>query len=246
VQGQGQRHPRDTDDDAIGGRDLVRAIVGFAIYLLLVPGALFVAAGTVRWPAAWVYVGLLLLSTLGSRLLVFLRDPSTLRERARFSSAPNTKPWERLLVPIVGLLGPLTIATTAGLQRRLGGPAGLPGLVQALAALLVAAGYGLAVWAMVANRYFSAVARIQEERGHRVVSDGPYRLVRHPSYAGALLAGLAVPLMLDAPWALLPALLTGAAIVVRTALEDRMLREELEGYQDYAERTGARLMPGIW
>lgn len=96
------------------------------------------------------------------------------------------------------------------------------------------------------NRYFSAVARIQEDRGQQVVTSGPYRFVRHPSYAGTLLASLAWPLMLDAAWALIPGTAMAVALVVRTALEDQMLREELEGYQSYAERTPSRLIPGVW
>jgi protein-S-isoprenylcysteine O-methyltransferase Ste14 len=99
---------------------------------------------------------------------------------------------------------------------------------------------------MVENEYFSAVARIQEDRGQEVVTSGPYRIVRHPSYAGSLLASLALPFMLEALWSLIPAGIMAAALAIRTALEDRMLREELEGYQSYAERTRSRLIPGVW
>jgi protein-S-isoprenylcysteine O-methyltransferase Ste14 len=115
-----------------------------------------------------------------------------------------------------------------------------------VAALVIAAGYGLAVWAMVENRFFSAVARIQKDRGHEVVTTGPYRIVRHPSYAGAILAYLAFPLMLDALWSLIPGVIMAGVLVVRTGLEDRMLIEELEGYQGYAEETRYRLIPGVW
>lgn len=118
--------------------------------------------------------------------------------------------------------------------------------MQVLAALVVGAGYGFSVWAMVENRYFSAVARIQEDRGQEVVSAGPYRIVRHPSYAGTALASLAWPLMLDAAWSLIPGMVMVVALVIRTKLEDRMLREELDGYRSYANQTPARLIPGVW
>jgi protein-S-isoprenylcysteine O-methyltransferase Ste14 len=98
----------------------------------------------------------------------------------------------------------------------------------------------------VVNRYFSAVARIQQDRGQVVVTTGPYRIVRHPSYAGALVASLALPIMLDAIWALVPALVMVVALVIRTGLEDRMLRDELDGYESYAEETPYRLLPGLW
>lgn len=153
---------------------------------------------------------------------------------------------DRVLVMIVGLFGPVATMIVAGLDHRWGWSAIVPEVGQALAPLVIAAGYGLAVWAMVENRYFSAVARIQKDRGQKVVTTGPYRLVRHPSYAGAILGYLAVPVMLDALWSLIPAMVMLVALTIRTGLEDQMLREELEGYQSYAEKTRYRLIPGLW
>ena len=224
----------------------IRAVIGLLLYILLVPALLFLAAGTLAWPMAWAYVVLLLASTLGSRLIVLKRNPETLRERARFTSSEGTASWDRVLVLIVGLLGPAVMALVAGLDHRWGWSPLVPLGVQVLAALLIAAGYGLAVWAMVANPYFSSVARIQDDRAQQVVTTGPYRFVRHPSYAGALLAALALPVMLSALWALIPGLLLVAALVVRTGLEDRMLLDGLEGYRRYARQTRFRLLPGLW
>ncbi len=227
-------------------RQVLPGVIGLAVYILLVPGLLFIAAGTVAWPMAWVYVFLLLASTVGSRLMVLRRNPDTLRERARFISSEGTKAWDRVLAMIVGLLGPSAMALVAGLDHRWGWSVVVPKAVEVLGAVVVAAGYGVSVWAMVENAYFSAVARIQEDRGQEVVSSGPYQVVRHPSYAGTALASLAWPLMLDAVWALVPGMVMVVAIVVRTGLEDRMLREELEGYESYAQRTPSRLIPGVW
>ena len=227
-------------------RNIMRAVIGFALYLFFVPAILFIAAGTVNWPMAWVYMVLLLTSTLGSRLLVLKRNPDTLRERARFTTSEGTKSWDRILVVVVGLFGPLATMVVAGLDHRFGWSRIIPELGQYLATLVIAGGYGLAVWAMVANRYFSAVARIQQDRGQVVVTTGPYRIVRHPAYAGSLLASLALPFMLDVIWALVPTLVMVVALVIRTGLEDRMLREELEGYESYAEETPYRLIPGLW
>jgi protein-S-isoprenylcysteine O-methyltransferase Ste14 len=216
------------------------------LYLFLVPALLFIFAGTTNWPMAWVYTALLLVSTIGSRLIVWRRNPDTLRERARFTASEGTPSWDRLLVPIVGLYGPMATMVVAGLDHRLGWSAVVPVIWQIVAALVIAGGYGLAVWAMVVNRYFSAVARIQQDREQVVVTSGPYRIVRHPSYAGAVLASLALPVMLDALWAAVPAAVMVVALIVRTGLEDRMLREELEGYQSYAGETRYRLIPGLW
>jgi protein-S-isoprenylcysteine O-methyltransferase Ste14 len=234
------------EDARMEAKQMIRAAVGFALYLFFVPALLFISAGTVNWPMGWVYTILLLASTLGSRLIVLKRNPDTLRERARFASAEGTKAWDRVLVTIVGLYGPMATMVVAGLDHRWSWSAFVPRVGQYLAALIIAGGYGLAVWAMVENRYFSAVARIQKDREQEVVTTGPYRIVRHPSYAGAVLASLALPFMLDALWSLIPAMIMAIGVIIRTALEDRMLREELEGYQSYAERTRYRLIPGVW
>jgi protein-S-isoprenylcysteine O-methyltransferase Ste14 len=110
----------------------------------------------------------------------------------------------------------------------------------------VALGYGLAVWAMSVNPFFSAVARIQTDRGHTVIAAGPYRSVRHPAYAGGLLSALTLPLMLDAPWALLPGLAMAAALILRTHIEDTALQVGLPGYREYARSNRSRLIPGVW
>lgn len=99
---------------------------------------------------------------------------------------------------------------------------------------------------MAANPFFETVVRIQHERGHVTVTGGPYAFIRHPGYVGAVGVGLAMLLILRTPWALAPAILGGAVIVVRTALEDRFLQAQLEGYADYARRVRYRLIPGLW
>jgi protein-S-isoprenylcysteine O-methyltransferase Ste14 len=101
-------------------------------------------------------------------------------------------------------------------------------------------------WAMVTNRFFSSIVRIQRDRGHIVCDGGPYRWVRHPGYAGGALAALATPLALGSWWAFVPAVLTILLTAWRTALEDRTLQQELPGYAAYTQRTRYRLLPGVW
>jgi protein-S-isoprenylcysteine O-methyltransferase Ste14 len=105
----------------------------------------------------------------------------------------------------------------------------------------VAFGYGVAVWAMVKNGYFSSVARIQDDRGQVVVTSGPYRWMRHPAYAGSLVVVAAFTLMLGALWSYFPAVFYCLAIIIRTLLEDQMLRDNLDGYREYANQTAYRL-----
>lgn len=111
---------------------------------------------------------------------------------------------------------------------------------------LVALSALFTVWAMACNRFFYGRVRIEKERGHTVASTGPYRLVRHPGYLGAIVTDGFTPLLLDSWWAMLPALLTVAVLVLRTSLEDRTLLKELDGYHEYAQRVRYRLFPGIW
>jgi protein-S-isoprenylcysteine O-methyltransferase Ste14 len=97
------------------------------------------------------------------------------------------------------------------------------------------------------NRFFSGTVRIQKERGHHVISTGPYAVVRHPGYAGALLTYFATPLLLDSPWTFVPVAFMAVVLIIRTDLEDRTLKHELSGYKEYAtQKTRYRLLPGIW
>jgi protein-S-isoprenylcysteine O-methyltransferase Ste14 len=101
-------------------------------------------------------------------------------------------------------------------------------------------------WVMATNTYLSEVVRIQEERGHRVIKDGPYQFIRHPMYFGVILAVLCVPLALGSWWSLIPAALIVILFIIRTALEDRTLQAELPEYKDYADVVRYRLFPGVW
>jgi protein-S-isoprenylcysteine O-methyltransferase Ste14 len=134
----------------------------------------------------------------------------------------------------------------AGLDVRLGWTGGLPLWLHLIGSVACAAGYSLFMWAMVSNAFFVEGMRIQEERGHTVATGGPYRWVRHPGYAGDVLAAVATPFLLGSLWSLIPAVVTALLFVVRTALEDRTLQEELDGYRAFAGRVRYRLIPGVW
>lgn len=224
----------------------VRAAIRFILMLTTLCGALFLAAGTFAWPLGWTYVAITLLGTAASRLLVLRRHPDLLQERASYASKADAKSWDRTLVPLVAVIGPLVMQVVAGLHRRFGWMPPWPGWLAWGGLALIVAGWAAGTWAMVANRFFSAVVRIQTERGHATITAGPYRWLRHPAYAGGILANLGLPFMLAAPWALIPAAITSALIVWRTHLEDRTLLAELPGYAAYAQRTRYRLLPGVW
>jgi len=142
--------------------------------------------------------------------------------------------------------GYVALPLVAGLDARFGWTHALGVTWHVAGAVALAVGFGLTVWAMRANAYFSTVVRIQSERGHTVCRHGPYRYVRHPGYVGYALQSLAIPFLLGSWWALLPAFAAIVAMVIRTALEDRMLQAELPGYREYAREVRCRLVPGIW
>jgi protein-S-isoprenylcysteine O-methyltransferase Ste14 len=196
----------------------------------------------------WVFVCVYLATTVVSRVLVVRRDPGLAVERVRSieSNREGVKDWDRLLSPTVALFGPLAIWIVAGLDERLGWSPPVVVWLSIVAVIVALAGSVLATWAMLSNTFFSGTVRIQGERDHTVASGGPYRFVRHPGYLGGILFDVATPLILGSVWAFVPTALTLCAFFVRTALEDRTLREELDGYQAYAQQTRYRLLPGVW
>ncbi|MCB8981499.1 MAG: isoprenylcysteine carboxylmethyltransferase family protein [Ardenticatenaceae bacterium] len=214
----------------------------FIFVILFLP---LLISGHWDWWEAWTYAITGLLGFFISRVLAAKKHPDLLAERARFAQQPDAKSWDKWLAPIVALGGGL-IPLAAGLDARFGwsAPFSLP--VKLVALLIILAGYALGSYALVANRYFSGMVRIQTERNHHVVSSGPYHWMRHPGYAGALITYLATPFFLDSLWALVPAIIISALLVLRTAWEDETLQAELEGYQAYAQQIRYRLLPGVW
>jgi protein-S-isoprenylcysteine O-methyltransferase Ste14 len=203
---------------------------------------LFGSAGRFDWPGAWVLLGLNFLGSLTSTA-VLSRYPDLRAERA---NAKAGKSWDKPIVAVVVFVGPVATWITAGLDTRFRWSADMPAWALPAGVIVAVPAAALIAWAIHSNRFFSAVVRIQKDRGHVVVENGPYRFVRHPGYTGMSAFTLATPFILNSRWALVPAILTAAASVLRTALEDRTLHNELEGYADYARRVRYRLAPPIW
>jgi protein-S-isoprenylcysteine O-methyltransferase Ste14 len=135
----------------------------------------------------------------------------------------------------------------AGLDAvRFGSTIHIPQMIKLTALLVFATGYVIASWAVLCNPYFSTFVRIQDDRDHSVVSSGAYALVRHPGYAGVLLAHLVLPFALGSIWALVPAAVGTILFIIRTAREDQTLRDHLVGYREYQTRVRWRLLPGVW
>jgi len=234
-----------------GAFEVIRAVgwkawLRFAAFTLLLPMVLFVAAGRPNWEWAWVYVGIVVSFTLISRIAVIRTNPDLLAERAQSLDREDVKGWDRLILFFLLLIGPLAMMIVAGLDERFGWSPQILLTPRLVALAVMVLGYIVSTWAMAMNRYYSAVVRIQKDRGQTVVSDGPYRFVRHPSYATGIVASLMIPILLGSLWALIPTILVAVGTIIRTALEDRTLLEELDGYKEYAAKVRYRLLPGVW
>ena len=217
---------------------VIKTIVG----ILFTAAILFVSAGRLDWVMGWVYLGIFVGVTAVTPLTT---DPELLIEE-RGVGKEDSKRWDRRLVGLYGLVSLPIPLIIAGLDLRFGWfpQIGLGLQIGALVLYLLA--WGMHIWAMATNKFFSKVIRIQKDRGHTVITGGPYRYVRHPGYVGAIVISLATPLILGSLWALIPGTLGALLIIIRTALEDKTLQEELEGYKEYTEQVHCRLLPGVW
>jgi protein-S-isoprenylcysteine O-methyltransferase Ste14 len=196
-----------------------------------------------RWSAGWLFLLVMSAAVASVTFVVFPASPDLVQERK--TAAKRAKAWDRVLVPIMSGL-PLVGVVVAGLGRRFSWAAPFPAWCGWLAFVLMALGAALTYWGMRCNRFFSSHVRIQTDRGHQVVRCGPYARIRHPGYAGALMVTLSTPVLLNSTPGLVIALVTSAATVLRTILEDRTLRRELPGYNDYASAVRYRLVPYVW
>ncbi len=230
-------------DQTISPRQWIRLIMVY----LFVPLVLLVCGGDFGWWQAWVYSLLIIAAGVGGRILGERRHPGLTVERQSGESIQVAKAWDKVLAPLMALMStsfPLVIV--AGLDHRFGWSPVFPLWLIMLGIFLIALGYTFSTWAFVEHRFFSSVVRIQTDRGHVVCDSGPYRIVRHPGYAGHILPLLGIVLALSSLWTIIPAAVALVIAVIRTALEDRTLQEELPGYQEYARRVRYRLFPGIY
>ena len=211
--------------------------------LLVVAAILFISSGDLGWVWAWVYIAVGVAILTINALVILPTDPELAAERSRI--AENTKGWDRVAVVLIFVSG-AGIFLVAGLDERLGWSPQLATAIHIVALVAVILAQAVFIWAMASNKFFAATVRIQQERGHVVASSGPYQFVRHPGYAANIVTIFAVSLLLGSLWALIPAALYALAFIIRTALEDKTLQAELDGYKDYARQTRYRLLPGVW
>jgi protein-S-isoprenylcysteine O-methyltransferase Ste14 len=226
-------------DTKLATRYAFRETLGLAVMGV----ALFWSAGRMDWWPGWAALAVMAGWITATAIVIFRFNPGLLAER--LGPRRGAKPWDMAIMSLLGL-AQLARYIVAGLDQRYGWTGGLPLSAQITALVICVVGYALFVWATAANPFFSQIVRIQSERGHTVVTGGPYHTVRHPGYAGAILFELAVPVLLASWGALAISAISALLLILRTALEDRTLQAELPGYVDYSRQVRQRLVPGVW
>jgi protein-S-isoprenylcysteine O-methyltransferase Ste14 len=228
---------------AMTAKLIARYTVRESMGMVVMGAALFWSAGKIDWWPAWASLAVMAAWSAATAIVILRFSPDLLAER--LGPRKGAKVWDTAIMSTVGLIQ-LARYIVAGLDQRYGWTGGFPFAVQIIALALCVMGYALFVWATASNAFFSQIVRIQPERGHTVVTGGPYHYVRHPGYFGAIVFEFAISFLLASWWAFFISVVSAALLILRTALEDRTLQAELAGYRDYARQVRYRLLPGIW
>ena len=216
-----------------------RAFRGLAQFLLAMAVFVFLPAWTLRWWQAWLFLAVFAAAVLAITLHFLARDPALIERRLKAGPAAETEPSQRI-IQIFASLAFVLLFVVAGLDRHFGSVR-FPAAVSLAGDLLVLAGLWVVFRVFRENSYTAGTVEVAS--GQALVATGPYALVRHPMYAGAIVMLLGVPLALGSAWALVPFAALAGLIVVRLVDEERLLVARLPGYAAYRERTPARLVP---
>jgi len=229
----------------VAEKGLVTKLIARFISGLIVIGAiLFGTAGTFSWPEAWVCIVIQFGWSAVLTVWLWSHDIELLKDRLKFMKK-SAKGWDKVLT-FVSMPFYIPYLVIPGLDAVRYQWSHVPVGMKVICFLLVTASFIWISWIMKENTYLSRFVEIQEDRGHKVITTGPYRFVRHPMYIGATILLLALPVALGSLYALIPAAFCIIIMIIRTSLEDKTLHRELDGYVEYAQKTKYRLLPGIW
>ncbi len=229
---------------SVAARAIGRGFIAFAVFFLAMAASMFLAAGKLDWTPGWLFLLVYLVLTATAIAYLWQTNPDVLVARSQFHWRDQTPAHKLIFVLLIILF--MAIFPVAGLDNGRLGCSVVPPWLMLAGYLLVLIGHGGVTWAMKANKFAEPSVSIQSDRGHHVIDTGPYSLVRHPFYAATLFLCLGTPLTLCSYWAFVPSGLAYMLLVVRTAMEDRLLQNELAGYKEYAARVRYRLVPGMW
>ena len=221
----------------------LKALASLVVWLAFMIAVMFGAAATWDWARGWLFFGVYCLLTAVACVWLWVTNPEIFAARRKIQK--GTKAWDQVLtVVIIITFVALVIVPALDDGRFHWAPQG--DSIVVLGYLLFAPGFMGFAWAQSVNRNFEASVRIQTDRGHEVISSGPYAIVRHPGYAFAILMVIGMPLSMGSLYGLIPAGVLLLLVLIRTLGEDATLKAELPGYRDYAARVKQRWIPGVW
>jgi protein-S-isoprenylcysteine O-methyltransferase Ste14 len=221
-----------------------RLVVQTFVWFGVMGALLFLSAGTLHWTGAWVYTVVMVGLSLTMGVALAKRDPGLMNERLRPPIQKTQTAADKILLSIL-LLGIFAWLALMGLDARFGWSA-LPLWAQVAGALVLLVGIWICYLTMLENSFAAPVVKIQDERGQKVITTGPYSYVRHPMYAGAILYFAGTALLLGSWWGLVSVLAFIVLLAIRTFIEEKTLRAGLRGYDDYAANVRYRLIPMVW
>jgi protein-S-isoprenylcysteine O-methyltransferase Ste14 len=221
-------------------KKVLKRFIQVVLQVVLFAVLLFVSSGQIAWLWAWIYLCTYVLIII---INAFILPPDLIEERGK--SKENVKKWDKIIMTL-NIFPALGILVVAGLDYRFSWSSDIADWIHVSALILMILGQAFFSWSMISNHFFSTAVRLQFDRSHQVATTGPYKYVRHPGYAGFIILNLATPIILGSLWALIPGALLTILFLIRTYLEDKTLRNELEGYKEYAQKVPYHLIPGIW
>ena len=224
-------------------RSKAKRILQVIFTLLFCTAAFFIPAGTLKWPEAWLFIVFYALAVTAIVIWMKKRSPDLLEERTKRKK--DVKSWDKIFMVFYSIFL-LILLILPGLDAVRFRWSNIHMIVKIIAFTGYIPGFAIVFWAMRENAFLSNVVRIQKDRGHFVCKTGPYKYVRHPMYAGVILIMLCFPLSLGSLYTLIPTAVIMVLFLIRTALEDKTLKEELPGYKEYSQKVRYRLIPGLW
>jgi protein-S-isoprenylcysteine O-methyltransferase Ste14 len=224
-------------------KQIMRDVLRILLVITISGGLLFISAGRISWISAWLVLLLFLIYLVLVMIWGIRNSPELLMERGKIEG--NVKSWDKIINALY-TLSLIFMLVITGFDSQRYGWTSMPIGIQVLGFVVMICS-GWLIWrTMSENAYASRWARIQDDRGHKVVTTGPYSYVRHPMYMGVIILVFSSSLALGSLWGFVPSGLIGFLYIIRTLLEDQMLKEELDGYQEYAIEVRYRLIPRIW
>lgn len=224
---------------------LAKVWIALAIEAVIFAGLLFGSAGTLSWPPAWAFLGVVSVGAYLITRLVARHDPALIGERIRWPIRRAQLPWDGIIMVLPTVIFPGWLALM-GLDAVRFDWSSMPDWLQIIGGIGVATALSFVYRVFEENTFLPRLVRAQKERSEKLISTGPYAVIRHPFYAAVLFFCVSTALLLGSWVGLGGVIILGVALAVRIGMEDRELRSKIEGYADYARQVPYRLVPGVW